>query len=76
MPRWKYARNDRPGKSDEEPLLSHRVKPGTFSRTASNEQAEVSQVKNGKSLFQTVYSVGRRQRGLKEIIMINSKTMK
>lgn len=66
MPRWKYARNDRPQTSEEEPLLSYRVKPGRFSRTASNEQAEVSQAKNGKSLFQTVHSEGRRQRGLRK----------
>lgn len=50
MPRWKYKRNDRLGEWGMEPLLSYRVKPGKFSRTASNEQAEFSRVKNGKSI--------------------------
>lgn len=66
MSRWKYTRNDRPRTLEEEPFLSYRVKPGRFSRAASNEQAEVSRAKNGKSLFQTVHSEGRRQSGLRK----------
>lgn len=64
--------------SEEEPVLSNvgEAREDFQEKWHFNEQAEISQVKNSKSLFQREGSEGKRQREFRKSPWFNSKIMK